>query len=331
MRVLIIGGTGLISTEITRQLLARGDEVTHFNRGKTPNRAGEGARVISGDRKQYAEFEARMADSRWDAVIDMIGFVPEDAASLIRAFEGRAKHVVFCSTVCVYGGPLSRLPATEEEPRTPVSTYGANKGACEDALLAAYRQSGFPVTIIRPSHTYGEGGGIVHSLGACTQYIDRIRRGLPVVVHGDGSSLWASCHISDVARAFVNSLGNARCFGEAYHVTGETWMNWNEYAEGVAEAVGGTAVPVHIPTDLLVKLAPTETGMTRDIFQYHSVFNNAKAREHLGFSQQVPWIEGVRRTVAWLDEQGRVEQSTEEDLDSRIISAWQRLSDSMAV
>src|SRR5579871_351633 len=143
-KILIVGGTGLISTSITRQLLERGDHVTLFNRGRTESRVPAGEHVIHGDRKDYAAFENRMAGETWDAVVDMVGFVPEDEASALRAFRGRVGQFLFCSTVCVYGGDLSRLPATEDEPRTPTGGYGHNKVACEDLLMDAYARDGFP-------------------------------------------------------------------------------------------------------------------------------------------------------------------------------------------
>lgn len=328
MKVLIIGGTGLISTAITRQLVERGDAVTVFNRGQTPARIPEGARILLGDRRDYPAFEASMASETWDAVIDMICYQPEDAESAIRAFQGRAGHFVFCSTVCVYGGMLSRLPADENEPRTPTGSYGHNKVACEDRFMEAHSQS-FPVTILRPSHTYGEGGTIVHSLGWKTTYLDRIRKGKPVVVHGDGSGLWTSCHIDDVARGFVGALGNPKAFGQSYNVTGEAWMTWNEYTQGVAQALGCEAKITHIPTDVLGKVAPDRAGMTVEIFQYNSVFSNEKAKRDLGFRYTVPWVEGVRRTVAWLDENHRIENSDNDPFDDRLIAAWERLTDSL--
>lgn len=330
-RVLIIGGTGLISTSITRELIERGDQVTLFNRGKTESRVPPGVRVIQGDRKDYAAFEDRMAGETWDAVIDMIGFVPEDEASALRAFRGRVGQFVFCSTVCTYGGELSRLPAQEDEPRTPTGGYGRNKVACEDLLMDAYHNEGFPTTIMRPSHSYGEGGTIVHTLGGGTTYLDRIRRGKPVIVHGDGTSLWASCHIDDVAHGFVGAITNPdRSIGQAYNVTGEQWMTWNDYTNGVAEAIGGTANIVHIPTDVLGKIAPKRAGITVDIFQYNSVFDNSKAQRDLGFKYTIPWVVGARRTIEWLESRNRIQNSDEDPFDDRVIDAWGRMTEEMA-
>ena len=332
MHVLIIGGTGLISTAISRQLLRRGDKVTLFNRGKSEVRLEAGANFLHGDRKDYSAFEAQMAEAGpFDCVIDMIGFVPDDAESAIRAFRGRVAHYIFCSTVCVYGGPATRYPIREDEERTPTGTYGANKTLCEATLLAADHRGDFHATIMRPSQTYGEGGTIVHSLGGKTTYLDRIRKGKPVIVHGDGEGLWAACHVDDVAAGFVGAAGNEKAFGKCYNVTGEEWMTWNRYHQGVAEAMDAPPPKlVHIPTDLLGRIAPKRAGISVDIFQFPSIFDNSAAMRDLGFRYTIPWVEGVRRTVAWLEQRGRIENSEDDPLDDRVLEAWNRLCGKMA-
>ena len=332
MKILIIGGTGLISTAITKQLLERGDDVTLFNRGKSEARIPDGAKIIHGDRKQYAEFEKQMADAgNFDCVMDMVGFVPEDAESVIRAFKGRIGQFIFCSTVCVYGGPASRYPIREDETRTPTGSYGANKVKIEDTLSAAHARGDFPVTIMRPSQTYGEGGTIVHSIGGRSYYLDRIRKGKPIIVHGDGACLWAACHIDDVGRGFVGAAGNPASYGKTYNLTGEEWMTWNRYHEGVAQALNAPKPTfVHIPTDLMKQIAPKHFGISIDIFQYPSIFDNSAAMRDLGFQYTIPWVEGVRRTVAWLDERGKVENSDDEPFDDKVIAAWQSLGANMA-
>ena len=211
MKVLIIGGTGLISTAITRQLLERGDEVTHYNRGQSEERFPPGPRRITGDRKDYATFEAQLREAGpFDCVIDMICYTPEDAASLIRALPGRTGHLLFCSTVDVYAKPASHYPIHEDEPHRPLNSYGRDNSTCEAMLLEAHERGLFPVTVLRPAQTYGEGGSLVHGLGGRTVFLDRIRRGKPVVVHGDGMSLWVACHIDDVARAFLGAPQGTR-------------------------------------------------------------------------------------------------------------------------
>ena len=332
MKILIIGGTGLISTAITRQLLERGDDVTLYNRGKSEARIPDGAKFLHGDRKQYAAFEAQMAEAgAFDCVMDMVGFHPDDAESAIRAFKGRIGHFIFCSTVCVYGGPASRYPIREDEPHLPTGGYGANKSRCESLLLEAGERGEFAATILRPSQTYGEGGTIVHSMGGRTTYLDRIRKNRPIVVHGDGACLWAACHIDDVGRGFVGAAGNPKAYGKSYNLTGEEWMTWNRYHEGVATALNAPAPKlVHIPTDLLAKVAPKRFGISIDIFQYPSIFDNSAAMADLGFRYTIPWVEGVKRTVAWLDERGKVEDCAIDPFEDNLIAAWERLGANLA-
>ena len=330
MRILIIGGTGLISTAITRRLLERGDRVTLYNRGQREVRfAGEVER-IQGDRCDDRAFTAQMAQAGpFDAVIDMVCYAPGEAENVVRALRGRTGQYVFCSTVDVYRKPAGRNPVQEGEPRGPRNHYGRGKARCEEILMAAHEGGDLAVTIIRPAHTYGEGGGIIHSLGWGTYFLDRVRRGRPVIVHGDGSSLWVSCHIDDVAQAFVAALGNPRAFGRAYHVTGEEWQTWDRYHRGVAEALGAPEPRlVHIPTDLLARVT-ADAGACADNFCFNNIFDNSAARADLGFRYTVPWVEGVRRTVAWLDAHGRIEDSDRYPQYDRIVAAWERLSAGM--
>jgi len=324
MRVLVIGGTGLISTAITRQLLERGDDVTLYNRGRTPARVNGDYRVITGDRKDFAAFEQQMWHAgEWDAVIDMVCFTPEEAESDRRAFTGRTGQLVFCSTVDVYSRPAGRYPIREDESRRSNTAYGRNKAAAEDVLLGAHLVGELNVTVIRPAQTYGEGGVIVHSLGWSNSYLDRVRKGLPVVQHGDGTSLWVSLYVDDCARAFVNALGNQKAFGRAYNATGETWRTWLQYQRGVAEALGAPEPElVFIPSDVLARLTPKRAAISWENFQYSNIFDTSAAREDLGFSETVPWVEGVRRTAAWLEANGRWQDSSEDPEYDEVIRRW---------
>ncbi len=330
LKVLVIGGTGLISTAIVNQLAARGDEVTVFNRNKTAPRIPDTVYRLIGDRHDPNAFEGQLQDKRFDAVIDMIAFVEEDIESDWRALGARSGHFIFCSTVCVYGGLLSRLPADEEEPRLPISNYGRNKVKCEDAVWRLFGENRVSATIMRPSTTYGEGGNVVHSLGWRTTFLDRLRRGLPVVVHGDGQALRVACHVEDVAAAFVNSLGNNRANGQSYNLTGEEPQTWNQHAEGAAAAFGKSAQIVHIPTDLLMRLAPDRAGISYEIFQYPSIYNNDKAKRDLDFRYTIPFRDGVQRTIRWLENNGRIESTESDPLDDRLISSWKSACDEMA-
>jgi nucleoside-diphosphate-sugar epimerase len=332
MKYLIIGGSGLISTPITRFLLEKGEEVIVYNRGKTGVRFPDGAKLLYGDRNDFAPFEREMqAAGPFDCVIDMVCFQPEQAESAVRAFSGRAEQFIFCSTVDVYSKPGVRMPYREDEPRQAISDYGRNKVRCEDIFMAAHERGDFKTTIIRPAATYGEGGKIIHTFGWSTTFLDRLRKGKPVVVHGDGNSLWVMCHVDDVARAFIAAAGNPAAFGKAYHTTGEEWLSWDQFHIIVAQALRAPSPKlVHIPSELLYRLAPERSAISMFNFQYSNVYDNSAAKNDLGFAYTIPFLEGARRTIAWLEENNQIEDSDQDPFDDRLIAAWERLCDEMA-
>ncbi|WP_437604982.1 NAD-dependent epimerase/dehydratase family protein [Sorangium sp. So ce834] len=324
MRVLIIGGTGLISTAIVQQLLDRGDRVTLYNRGVTARRFEGDVEVIAGDRWKYAEFEREMQQRTFDAVIDMVAFAPENADSLLRAFSGRAGHLVVCSTVCVYGGPLTRSPATDDEPHRPVTKYGQNKSRIESTLLAANGQNGLKTTILRPSFTTGKGHTALGALYFDDSMADRARRGLPLIVHDDGRAPWAIAHVSDVARGFVNALGNDKAYGQAYHLTSDEHTTWGGVFAALQEAAGGKSPVVSIPTDWLYEVAPRRMVGVKFIYQYGSIFDNGKAARDLGFRTTVPLVETFRRQIAWSERAGTYRRADEEPLQDVLLDAFTR-------
>ena len=330
MNVLIVGGTGLISTGITRELLAGGHDLTLFNRGHAPLAEGDRIAQIIGDHTDAARFEGQMAEAgQFDCVIDMRCFTPAEAASAVRAFRGRTRQLIFCSTVDVYQKPAARYPVTEAEPLREgpgIFTYAHDKAECERILGAAHARGDFALTVIRPAHTYGEGSTVLHTFRGATTYLDRLRKGKPVVVHGDGTSLWVSCHRDDVARAFATAVGNERTFGEAYQVTGEEWLTWNRYTALVTEALGAPPPTiVHIPTDLLAMIAPERAFWCAHNFAGNNIFDTTRARDDLGFRYTIPFLEGTRRVIAWLDAHDRIENSDGDPFDDRVIAAWERL------
>ncbi len=328
MKILIIGGSGLISTAITRRLVERGsDALTLYNRGQTTPRFDTPVTAIHGDRTNFATFEPQIqAAGNFDVVIDMCCYHPAEAESVVRALRGRVGQYIFTSTVDVYSKPAARYPITEAAERQPdpAFAYAYEKARCEEILERAHASGDLPVTIIRPAYTYGESRGILHSLGGRTTYIDRIRQGQPIIVHGDGQSLWGSCYIDDVARTFVNAAGNRATLGQAYHVTGEEWLTWNQHHQQVAAALDApTPKLVHIPATLLARAVKAAAWVELN-FQYNNIFDNAAAHRDLDFHYTVPWQEGVRRTVAWLDEHDAVESYTADPVYDRMIAAWER-------
>jgi len=327
MKSLILGGTGLISVSITRELLDRGEEVSLFNRGKSELPLDPRARVIHGDRTAYPTFEAQMREAGpFDVVIDMIGYAPQDGESAVRAFGGRTGHFIFCSTVDVYRKPAFRYPYLESEPYGGLNAYSSNKVILEKMLREAEHHGAFPLTILRPAYTYGESRGPVHPAGGSTMFLDRIMKGKPVILHGDGSSFWVACHRDDVAHAFVASAGQPHTFGRAYHLTGEEWLTWNQYVQRIAEAVGAPEPHiVHIPTDALIRADPRRYAIVAENFQFNNIFDNTAARTDLDFRYTIPWKEGVRRMVAWLEANHRIENSDLDPFEDHLIEHWQAL------
>ena len=332
MRILIIGGTGLISTPMTNFLLQRGDDVMLYNRSSTPARIPEGTRVVQGDRKQYAGFEQQMRElGDFDCVIDMIGFVPQEAESAVRAFKDHVGQFIFCSTVDVYQKPATIRPYTEAESYGGLNDYSSNKVLSEQILLAAQEQGGFPLTIIRPAYTYGESRGLLYPFGTGATYFERLKAGKPLIVAGDGNSLWVCCHVDDCARAFVGAAGNPKTLGKSYHVTGEEWLTWNEYHQQAAQAIGAPEPKlVHIPVDMLMKFSADRARIITENFAFNNIFDNSAAKADLGFEYTIPWKEGVQRVVRWLEANGKLNEGGDDSFDDRVIETWQRIEAKVA-
>jgi len=290
---------------------------------------------ILGDRKDPAGFrEAVLGAGEFDCVIDMIGFEPHEVGESIELFRGRIRQYIFCSTVDVYTKPAPEFPVREDAPRHPAPAfqYAFNKARCEELLFAAHTRGDFAVTIIRPAQTYSEGGSpLVHAFRGGSYNLDRIRRRKPLIIHGDGTSLWVACHATDVAQAFVNAIGNYRAYGKAYNVTGEEWMTQNGYWSAAAEVMG-VPIPelVHIPTDLLVKVAPELASWCGYNFQHVTIFDNEEAKSDLGFRYTITWKEGLRRCLDWLNINGTLEDAADYPFYDAIIANWRLLSTQMA-
>jgi nucleoside-diphosphate-sugar epimerase len=307
----------------------RGDDVVLNNRGQRPSLIEGNYTTITGDRKDFAAFEKQMAEAGpFDCVIDMVCYLPEEAESAIRAFSGRTGQYIFCSTVDVYTKPAAVYPVTEDAEKFPSKKfmYGYNKARCEELLFAAHEHGGLVITSIRPGHTYGEGGNnLLHALGRGTYHVDRLKKGQPIIVHGNGRSFWPTCHRDDVAAAFANAAGNKKTFGKGYHVAGEEWMTWEGYHQGLAKGIGAEPPEfVYIPTDALVRMAPREAMFTEVNFSYNNLFDNTAAREDLGFRVTIPWIEGARRTIKWLEDNGQLEKSEDFPLYDQVIDVWRK-------
>ena len=258
MNVMLIGGTGNIGTAITRGLLARGDTVTHFNRGQSSSEFADTVRLITGDRDDFGALSSAVRDAGpFDCVIDMIAYHPPQVENAIRAVEGNTAQYLFCSTVDVYTKPASVYPITEEAERKASLTfpYAYDKRLCEEMLEGAHAERGFPFTSIRPAATYNDGSCPIALIGSGQALVKRIREGRPVILMGNGNSFWVSAHRDDVAAAFVAAAGSRAAVGQGYHVAGEEWLTWRRYYETVADVLGVAPPPfVCIPTEQLVAM-----------------------------------------------------------------------------
>lgn len=333
-RVLVLGGTGLISGPVARQLSLRGDEVTVFHRGTSELPKGSPMHEILGDRANGREFvRTAREQGPWDAIVDMIGGTREDAEHLVSAARGVTRHVLFCSTTSVYRRPFPVVPVTEDNVICGSDfPYGANKLAAEAVLRDAARRGDFALTILRPGHTYNERSLIVHSLGNRTSHLDRLRHGRPVVVHDDGCGLWSCVWADDVAAAIVAAVGNVHAMGKSYHLTGKEWFSWNDYHCVLAEALGVLRPKIlPIPVEELVVLAPNRTAQCLRTLRFPGVYDCSAAAADLGFAPQTSMAEGLARNVAWLQEQGRIEFWQADVEYEEIVALWSKRSAGMSV
>src|SRR5216683_2723842 len=255
LRVLFIGGSGVISSACSRVAVDSGIELFVLNRGRSTDRPlPPGVTMLRGDIREPRSVRDEIKDLEFDAVADWVAFTPEHVRTDLELFRGRTGHYVFISSASAYQTPPARMPVTESTPlRNPFWQYSRDKIACEDLLVAAYRGTGFPATIVRPSHTYDhtsvpfEGGWTI---------IDRMRRGAPVVVHGDGTSPWTLTHPTDFARAFTGLLGEPRAIGDSFHITSDEVLTWDQIAGLLAAAAGAQARIVHVPSDAVAAADP---------------------------------------------------------------------------
>lgn len=300
-RILFIGGTGTISAEASKLAVRRGFETTLLNRGATSIRpAPEGAEVLVADVRDPAAVRDAIGQREFDVVVDMVAFTPEHVAQDIEMFTGRTGQYVFISSASAYQKPPLKLPITESTPlRNPFWKYSRDKIACEDLLVGAYRDNAFPVTIVRPSHTYDHTS--IPLNGGWTA-IDRMRRGAPVVVHGDGTSLWVLTHARDFAVGFVGLLGLPSAVGETVQITSDEVLAWNEITTQLADAAGADAQIVHVTSDAIAAADP-DMGAGHLGDRSHSViFDNSKLKALVPeFLAMTTFAEGAREIVEWYD------------------------------
>ncbi len=322
MNVLFIGGTGIISSACSQLAVERGINLTLLNRGETTRRpVPEGARVVHGDVREPATVEDALGGETFDVVVEWVAYTPEHVETDIRLFRGRTGQYVFISSASAYRKPVVDLPITEStQLDNPYWEYSRNKIACEERLVRAFREERFPVTIVRPSHTYDP--TLLPMRGGWT-VIERMRRGKPVVVHGDGTSLWVLTHHRDFARAFIGLLGNPHAIGEPFHITSDEILTWNQIYRLLADAAG-VAEPalVHVPSEVIASFDP-DWGASLLGDKMHSViFDNTKVKRLVpDFVATIPYARGAEEVIAWheADPERREVDETFDALLDRIV------------
>ena len=307
MRILIIGGTGTISSAITRQLAASGQDLWLLNRGTRKQEVPAGVKQIVADISNEEEVMRLLGDMQFDAVCEFIGFVPEQVERDIRLFKGRTRQYVYISSASAYNKPASNHVINEGTTlANPYWEYSRNKIACEELLMKEYRENAFPVTIVRPSHTYCERSVpvSVHGPKGSWQVLKRMIDGKPVVVQGDGSSLWTLTWNEDFARGFIGLLGNPKAIGEAFQIMSDESLTWNQVYKCVADALGVAFHPYYVSSEFLAAVAPKEYDFTGNLLGDKSVtvvFDCSKLKRVVpGFQATTRFHEGVRRCVAYL-------------------------------
>ncbi len=328
MKVLFIGGTGTISSASSKLAVERGIDLYLLNRGKTTARpVPEGAKLIQGDIRDPQAAREALKGQEFDVVVDWVAFTPEHIQTDLNLFKGCTGQYIFISSASAYQTPPGSVPVTESTVLdNPFWLYSRNKIACEEMLVKAYRENKFPMTIVRPSHTYDK--TLLPFDGGYT-VVDRMRKGKKVIVHGDGTSLWTLTHHADFARGFVGLLGLPAAIGEAVQITSDEWLTWNQIFETVAHAARVEPRLVHIPSELIAAYDPDwGAGLLGD--KAHSlIFDNSKLK-HLvpGYCATIPFVRGAEEIMAWYDAdpaRQKVDErfdQQEDELIARYKSIW---------
>jgi len=324
MKVLFIGGTGVISSACAELCVARGIELTLLTRGQSIRPAPPGAAVLRGDIRDAASARATLGGREFDAVVEWVAFKPEHIEADLALFRGRTGQYVFISSASVYGKPPALLPVTESAIlANPFWQYSRGKIACEERLVQAYRDEKSPITIVRPGHTYDP--TMVPLPGRYTP-VHRLRTGRKAIIHGDGTSVWTLTHHRDFARGFVGLLGNSRAIGEAFHITSDELLTWNQIFEIVARAAGAPPNFIHIPSDFCAAYEPELAGTLLGDKAHSMIFDNSKIKRIVpDFRAEIPFSRGAAEIMAWHDADPS-RQVVNEKLDAameRIVAAYE--------
>lgn len=324
LKVLFLGGTGTISSACAQLAVERGMQLCLLNRGQSWRSVPAGVEILRGDIRNKDAVQKVLGNRTFDVVVDWIAFAPEHIEVDLELFRGRTSQYVFISSASVYQTPLASLPVTESTPlRNPFWTYSRAKIACEDRLIKAYREENFPITIVRPSHTYDRTLFPMHG-----QYtiLHRMRAGKKVIVHGDGASLWTLTHHRDFAKGFVGLLGLPQAVGETFHITSDEVLTWNQIFEIVAHAAGVQPRIVHIPSEFIAAFDPDWGASLLGDKTHSMIFDNAKIKRFVpDYVATIPFARGAEEIVNWYEANPAkkiVNEETDRLID-KIIAAYE--------
>ena len=306
MKVLFIGGTGNISTYVSRLCIQKGIELYLLNRG-TRDVDIPGVQIISGDISKPEQIIPLLKDHKWDAVVNWIAFNVNDIERDIDLFSNKTKQYIFISSASAYQKPPSHPVITESTPLyNPYWDYSQNKIACEERLNHEYQNKNFPVTIVRPSLTYDTVLPVI--MGGWNEYtiIDRIKKGKEIIVHGDGTSLWVVTHAEDFAKGFIGLIGHQQAIGHSFHITSDEVLTWDQIYNALAEAVGIEANIVHISSDFIVEHEKSLLGSLLGDKSYSVIFDNTKIKTFVpDYIATIPFNQGIKRTLAWFEAESK--------------------------
>lgn len=305
MKALFIGGTGRISTAITQLAPSCGFELYLLNRGNRSELVPAGVKIIEADINNEDDVKEKLKDMTFDVVAEFIAFDTEALRRDVRLFAGKTRQYIFISSASAYQKPLSSPFITESTPLSnPYWEYSRKKIACEEYLMEEYRRNGFPITIVRPSHTYGDFDVplSIHGKNGSYSVINRMKQGKKVLVPGDGSSLWTATHNTDFAKAFVGLMGNIHAIGEAVHITSDESLTWNQIYEIIGNTLGVKPNMIHIPTDTIMKADPEHIGGLLGDKSNTVIFDNTKIKRLVpGFCATVRFDQGIRMTLDYIE------------------------------
>lgn len=327
MKVLFIGGTGNISSAVSRLCAERGIDLYLLNRGVSLEPI-DGTINITGDINDPDKLKAKLDEHQWDVVVNWIGFTEADINRDFNLFRDKTAQYIFISSASVYQKPIQTPVITESTPlENPFWDYAQNKIACERKLMELQNQYGFPVTIVRPSHTYET--VIPVAIGGFKQYtiVDRIKKGKKIIVHGDGTALWTITHANDFAKGFIGLLGNNKAIGEAYHITSDEVLTWDQIYTYVANAVDAEPNIIHIASDFICSVEKSLTGTLLGDKAVSAIFDNSKIKSLVpDFRATIPFKEGIKNTIKWFeaDPKRQIINPETNNMIDRIIAAYVR-------